>query len=68
MRPAVCVLRPVLQPAANSCVRTRNRVHVDTSTLVASKIAGSSIAPLVEMQRKLKYSMFNSVPEACGKV
>ena len=45
-----------------SCMRTRGRIH--TSTQHASKIAGNSIAQLVEMQRKLKY--YNIYSTRCG--
>ena len=47
----------------HGCVR--NRVHVHTSTLLANEIAVNFIAPLVEMQRNLKYVQLGA---ACGKV
>ena len=65
LRPAAWSLRPAARrPHGFSCVRTRARVH-NTFTQHASEIAGNSIAPLVEMQSKLKYVQLGA---ACGKV
>ena len=62
LRPAAFVLRAApRKPHGFSCVGTSGHVH--NILLSCSEMAGNSIAPLVEMQKELKYVQLGA---ACG--